>query len=174
MTDRKLIDIDGNRFEYNGARSVIEALCSLQWKEYEYEEFLGVIKNRLRNFTGKEEILFFNEEQVAELLIELGEVKVYGEGDVSMDVNELFEKVVRMANAHKKEDVITDEDIIALIYKYWYAECSENELHEDLSYLIEWDVIPSVIEGIRDLDPDKFEGSLKEKYQTYFDEIQDL
>ncbi|WP_182101732.1 hypothetical protein [Niallia taxi] len=173
MSEKRMFEIEGNRFVYDSARSVIEALCSLQWQEYSYQEFLGVIKNRLKIYTGKEEVLFYNEEQVAALLIELGEVKVYGEGMVKEDMKELFEKLVGLANVHKKDDFITEDDFIALIYKYWYAECSENELHEDLSYLVDWDAIPSLIEGIRDLDPDKFEGSLKEKYLTYFNEIQD-
>jgi hypothetical protein len=90
-----------------------------------------------------------------------------------MNTSELFNAVVALANNNRKDEKVTDFDIIALIYKYWYAECSEQELHEDLSYLVEWETIPSIIEGIRELDTDKFEGELKEKYQKYFEEIQE-
>ena len=89
-----------------------------------------------------------------------------------MNMTIIFNEVVSLANAHKKDEVVGEGEIIALIYKYWYAECSEQELFEDLSYLVEWEEINTIIEEIRELNPDFFVGELKEKYQKYFEEIQ--
>jgi hypothetical protein len=94
-------------------------------------------------------------------------------GGKIMKTNELFKEVVTIANNNKKDENITDYDIIALIYKYWEAECSEQELLEDFSYIVNMEIIPNLIEGIKNLNPDNLEGIVNKKYQAYFQTIQE-
>lgn len=68
--------IDGLEFDYEGPRSVIEGLCSMQGQDYSYEEFFQVLKRRLRLWTGQEEVAFYNEAQVVDLLQELNQVTI--------------------------------------------------------------------------------------------------
>lgn len=50
---------------------LIERLRQMQYVAYTYEEFVRVLKKRLRIFTGREEIAFYNENQIADLVREL-------------------------------------------------------------------------------------------------------
>ncbi|WP_318503073.1 hypothetical protein [Bacillus sp. T3] len=68
--------IDGQVFDYHGPRSVIEGLCSMQGQDYSYTEFFQVLKKRLRMWTGQEEVAFYNEDQVVELLQELNPLAI--------------------------------------------------------------------------------------------------
>lgn len=70
--------IDGGRYEYLGPRSVIDALRSIQFQVYEHDEFMDILKNRLRKWTGKDEVMFYSEEQVVDLLAEIGTIKFNG------------------------------------------------------------------------------------------------
>jgi hypothetical protein len=56
------------------AYAIINGLRKIQAEDYTYDEFLSVIKRRLRIYTGRDEVNFYNEEQVANLLCELGVV----------------------------------------------------------------------------------------------------
>lgn len=84
----------------------------------------------------------------------------------------MMERILKQANEFKLVDEITQGDIIALVYKYWWAECSEQELHEDLSYLVEWDAIDEIIYEIREMNPDNFLGELLKAFNDYCEEIQ--
>lgn len=63
--------------QYN-PQDVIAKLNDLQWEEYEYEDFVVVLKNRVRKFTGLDEVMFYSDEQLVEKLIELEIVTVKG------------------------------------------------------------------------------------------------
>jgi hypothetical protein len=49
-------------------KEIIERLMLVQAREFTYEEFMIVLKNRLRRFHGRDEIMFFNESQIVDLL----------------------------------------------------------------------------------------------------------
>lgn len=53
------------------AMSLIQSLCDIQYERYTYQEFLNVLKKRLKIFTGRTEIMWFTEIQIALLLVEL-------------------------------------------------------------------------------------------------------
>jgi hypothetical protein len=53
------------------AMSLIQSLCDIQYERYTYHEFLNVLKKRLKVFTGRTEIMWFTEIQIAMLLVEL-------------------------------------------------------------------------------------------------------
>lgn len=69
--------IDDREFVYYGPKSVIEGLCSMQGKEHSYEEFFRVLKRRIRMWTGQEEVAFYDEAQVVDLLQELNQVTIF-------------------------------------------------------------------------------------------------
>lgn len=54
---------------------IINGLRKIQAREYSYEEFFHILKRRIRIFTGREEVMFYNELQVCTELITLGLVK---------------------------------------------------------------------------------------------------
>lgn len=58
-------------------KEVINGLLSVQWNQYEYDDFLIVLKNRLRKYTGKDEVMFFSEEELVDMLHELKIVSFY-------------------------------------------------------------------------------------------------
>ncbi|WP_455920474.1 hypothetical protein [Priestia megaterium] len=58
-------------------KEVINGLLAVQWNQYEYEDFLIVLKNRLRKYTGKDEVMFFSEEELVDMLHELKIVSFY-------------------------------------------------------------------------------------------------
>lgn len=58
------------------AKEVINGLLKVQWQEYEYEDFLIVLKHRLRKYTGIEEVMFYSEEEVVEMLVEYNVVSL--------------------------------------------------------------------------------------------------
>ncbi|SDE59362.1 hypothetical protein SAMN04487777_11740 [Priestia aryabhattai B8W22] len=58
-------------------KEVINGLLAVQWNRYEYEDFLIVLKNRLRKYTGKDEVMFFSEEELVDMLHELNIVSFY-------------------------------------------------------------------------------------------------
>lgn len=53
------------------AIATIQNLCDIQHKPYNYDEFLKVLKRRLRIFTGMTEVAWYSEIQIATLLTEL-------------------------------------------------------------------------------------------------------
>jgi hypothetical protein len=55
------------------AKGVIEGLRLIQYTEMDYNEFLKVLKRRLWIYTGRAEIMFFNEKKV---VLELGRLGV--------------------------------------------------------------------------------------------------
>jgi hypothetical protein len=56
-------------------RQVIEMLREDPWNnQYDYEEFVKVLKTRLKRYTGKEEVMFYNEEKIVQLLVQLKEI----------------------------------------------------------------------------------------------------
>lgn len=59
-------------------RTIINELLKVQYAEYEYEDFLMILKNRLRKYTGKHEVMFYNEEQLIEMLLELKVIEIRG------------------------------------------------------------------------------------------------
>lgn len=54
---------------------IINGLRKIQARNYSYEEFFHILKRRIKIFTGKEEVMFYNEMQVCGELVELGLVK---------------------------------------------------------------------------------------------------
>ncbi|MGN7485327.1 hypothetical protein ACTHPB_27795 [Priestia megaterium] len=52
-------------------KEVINGLLAVQWSQYNYDDFLIVLKNRLRKYTGKDEVMFFSEEELVDMLHEL-------------------------------------------------------------------------------------------------------
>ncbi|MCM3773984.1 hypothetical protein M3225_26575 [Priestia aryabhattai] len=58
-------------------KEVINGLLAIQWNRYEYEDFLIILKNRLRKYTGKDEVMFFSEEELVDMLHELNMVSFY-------------------------------------------------------------------------------------------------
>lgn len=62
--------------EHYNAKEVIARLNAVQFEEYEYEEFVVVLKNRLRKFTGLDEVMFYTDEMIVEKLIELEIVSI--------------------------------------------------------------------------------------------------
>ena len=63
--------------QYN-PQDVITKLNDIQWEKYEYEDFVVVLKNRVRKFTGLDEVMFYSDEQLVEKLIELEIVTIKG------------------------------------------------------------------------------------------------
>lgn len=55
------------------AKMVLEGLRTIQYTIYTYEEFIKVLKNRIRKYTGKTEVMFFNER---EIVLEMGRLGV--------------------------------------------------------------------------------------------------
>lgn len=53
------------------AVATIQNLCDIQHKPYTYDDFLKVLKRRLRIFTGMTEVVWYSEIQIATLLTEL-------------------------------------------------------------------------------------------------------
>jgi hypothetical protein len=58
------------------AKNVLEGLRMIQYTIYERDEFLKVLKRRLKRFTGKTEVMFYNERQI---VLELGRLGVLQE-----------------------------------------------------------------------------------------------
>lgn len=52
-------------------QQVIQAYKDIQWTDYSDDEWFKVLKNRMKVYTGKEEILFYNERQLVDLLFDL-------------------------------------------------------------------------------------------------------
>lgn len=50
------------------SRKYLINLMHIQAREFTYEEFLMVLKNRLRRFYGRDEVMFYNEIQLANLM----------------------------------------------------------------------------------------------------------
>lgn len=74
---------------------------------------------------------------------------------------------------HKKEESVTYVEVFALLYKYWEAECGEQEIGEDLSQIMDPEYIFEAKELIRICDPSELEDEYKEGYRTYVQEITD-
>lgn len=55
------------------AKSVLEGLRMIQYSVYTQEEFLKVMKKRMVRYTGRTEIMFYDERQV---VLELGNLGV--------------------------------------------------------------------------------------------------
>lgn len=55
------------------AKNVIEGLRVIQYNQYDYETFFKVLKRRLRLYTGKTEVMFYDEKQV---VVEMGRLGV--------------------------------------------------------------------------------------------------
>lgn len=51
------------------AKNVLEGLRTVQYAVYTYEEFIKVLKRRLKRYTGKTEAMFYDEKQI---VLELG------------------------------------------------------------------------------------------------------
>jgi len=58
-------------------KEVINGLLAVQWNQYNYDDFLIILKNRLRKYTGKDEVMFFSEEELVDMLHELNIVSFY-------------------------------------------------------------------------------------------------
>jgi hypothetical protein len=58
-----------NMISQEAAKNVLEGLRTVQYAIYNYEEFIKVLKRRLKRFTGKNEVMFYNERQI---VLELG------------------------------------------------------------------------------------------------------
>lgn len=58
------------------AKNVLEGLRMIQYTIYTYDEFIKVLKRRIRRFTGKTEVMFYTEKQI---VIELGRLGVLQE-----------------------------------------------------------------------------------------------
>lgn len=52
-------------------KEVINGLLAVQWNQYEYEDFLIVLKHRLRKYTGNDEVMFYSEQEIVNTLHEL-------------------------------------------------------------------------------------------------------
>jgi hypothetical protein len=55
------------------AKNVLEGLRTIQYTIYTYEEFIRVLKRRIKRYTGKAEVMFYNEKL---LVLELGRLGV--------------------------------------------------------------------------------------------------
>lgn len=60
------------------ARELIDKLREVQMREYSYEEFLKVLKNRIRRWNGDDSVMFESEEQVVRRLIEMNVIDENG------------------------------------------------------------------------------------------------
>lgn len=70
------LSVDRKRlYHYTGAHSILLAFWGIQWEEKPYNVFLRELRSRLRRYTGRSVISFYSEEQLADLLVELGEVQ---------------------------------------------------------------------------------------------------
>jgi hypothetical protein len=54
------------------AINVLEGLRLIQHREYGYLQFIKVLKRRLRLYTGRTEVMFYDELQIVRMLGELG------------------------------------------------------------------------------------------------------
>ena len=69
----------------NKAIRLIQSLCDIQYERYTYEQFLSIIKRRLRIFTGRTEVMWFSEIEIADLLLEMNVIN-----DKKVDSNKLM------------------------------------------------------------------------------------
>lgn len=60
------------------ARELIDKLREVQMREYSHEEFLKVLKNRIRRWNGDDSVMFESEEQVVRRLIEMNVIDENG------------------------------------------------------------------------------------------------
>jgi hypothetical protein len=51
-------------------KEIITSLMNVQGREFGYDEFILVLKHRLRRFYGRDEVMFYSEEQLAEILVQ--------------------------------------------------------------------------------------------------------
>jgi hypothetical protein len=86
-------------------------------------------------------------------------------------MNETFLELADLMTNHRKDNSFNADEIFSLLYKYWEAECGEQELREDLSYLIDSEFLFEALQYIRICDPSELEGKLAVGYQTYVKEI---
>jgi hypothetical protein len=88
--------------------------------------------------------------------------------------NEHFKKLMDHINKHRIEDELIGEgEAFALLFKYWEAECGEQEITEDFSYIMDPEYIFEAKELIRMCDPVKLEGEYEIGYTMYVDTITD-
>lgn len=62
-------------YPYEGAASILRAFHAIQWNDKPYEEFMRDLRRRLRRYTGRSEVSFMADEKIADLLIQIGEVR---------------------------------------------------------------------------------------------------
>mgnify|MGYP006875700470 CR=1 FL=1 len=60
------------------ARQLIDRLRERQMQEYSHEEFLKVLKNRIRRWNGDQSVMFQGEEEIARRLIEMKVIDEFG------------------------------------------------------------------------------------------------
>jgi len=60
------------------ARQLIEKLREQQMQGYSYDEFIQVLKNRIRRWNGDHSVMFEDEEQIAKRLIEMNVIDELG------------------------------------------------------------------------------------------------
>lgn len=60
------------------ARQLIDRLREQQMQEYSHEEFLKVLKNRIRRWNGDQSVMFQDEEEIARRLIEMKVIDEFG------------------------------------------------------------------------------------------------
>lgn len=58
-------------------KQIISGLLEVQYERYEYEDFLIVLKHRLRKYTGNDEVMFYSEDRIVELLEELRVINLH-------------------------------------------------------------------------------------------------
>lgn len=89
-----------------------------------------------------------------------------------MGANDVFIELIRLINSHSLEEMfVEEEDLYAILYKYWEGECGEQETYEDLSYLMDRRYVFEVIALIKICDPSQLEGDLEIGYSLYFERI---
>jgi hypothetical protein len=86
--------------------------------------------------------------------------------------NSMFRELVSLINANRLDKQAIDKgSVYPLLFKYWEAECGEQEIGEDLSYLMDSLFIFEAKEYIRKCDPFQLYGKYAEEYQEYVHEM---
>lgn len=65
---------------FENKHPLIEKLRIIQHEPYEYKEFIKELKRRIRLYTGKTEVSFYNEKQLVEILKEMGIIRDHKKG----------------------------------------------------------------------------------------------
>jgi hypothetical protein len=82
--------------------------------------------------------------------------------------NSTFRMFIDFLNIMKNDvEPINNDSVYPLLYKYWLAECGEQEIGEDLSDLIHSDCIFEAKEYIRNCHPSQLDGRYATEYQEY-------